>query len=153
MNHWPADFRGNIGEVVAIEFSGHQKIGYLTQRRADKLWISQYHPEMESQKHWWNRYGDDERFTVGKIETIHTLEPIFLTPELVPQVGMALQYHTKDSIAVGYVARITPSKIIFDLYEPIREKNRGLLTKLDWQTTYNLKDLDLAAKRVSIASS
>ena len=82
MNHWPADFRGNLGEVIAVESSGHQRIGYLTGRRADKLWISQYHPEMESQKRWWNRFEDDERFTVGKIENIHTLSPPFLTPEL-----------------------------------------------------------------------
>ena len=151
MDHWPADFRGNLGEVIAVESSGHQRIGYLTGRRADKLWISQYHPEMESQKRWWNRFEDDERFTVGKIENIHTLSPPFLTPELVPQVGMALQYHTRDSIAVGYVARITHSKIIFDLYEPQREKNFGLLSRLDWQTTYTLPDLNLAAKRASIA--
>ena len=152
MDHWPADFTGNIGEVVAVEFSGHQKIGYLTQRRADKLWISQYHPKMESQKHWWNRFGDDERFTVGKIETIHTLLPPFLTSQLIPQIGMTLQYHTKDSIAVGYVARITPSKIIFDLYDPVREKDFGLLARLDWETTYNLKDLDLPIQRASITS-
>ena len=158
MKVWPTGFGADIGKIVELEFSdsrSHKRIGYLASIRADIIALARYDPRIEAQKGYWSGVESLWDYLSHRLQNVDSLQELqvpLLTPELVPNLvrGMPLQYRVGNSVGVGYVSKVTPSKILFDQHEPFREDENGWFHRINWKTSYKLDELAVERARVAV---